>query len=223
MLCYKNGALARGYVRDHYASKDWTTFNSFVESTPAGNDGYIGFYFPLYEIIPQNVVGDYFFLNGHPVPSFQDTKHHPRAVLESQLLSIKSRIMSILPQGARPLKRLLLTGGSSANEVIRQMASDVLNLDVYTAESKEGGSVGGALLAMYAWWRAQGNNGGLADMKKEIKGDVFKLVAKPDADNAELYDSTVPLYRKCEDKVVELSGKNSDGDWSRGVRVDGDK
>jgi xylulokinase len=209
MLCYKNGALAREYVRDHYASKDWPTFDSFVENTPAGNDGYIGFYFPLYEIIPQNVVGDYFFLNGRPIPSIQDTKHHPRAVLESQLLSIKSRIKSILPRDSRPLKRLLLTGGSSANEMIRQMASDVLNLEVYTAESMEGGSVGGALLAMYAWWKAQGNIRTLVDMKKDLKGDGFKLVAKPDADNAELYENMLPLYRKCEERVVELSGKNN--------------
>jgi xylulokinase len=212
MLCYKNGALAREYVRDHYASKDWSTFNSFVENTPAGNDGYIGFYFPLYEIIPQNVVGDYFFLNGHLITSIQDTKYHPRAILESQLLSIKSRIMSILPRDSRPLKRLLLTGGSSANEAIQQMVSDVLNLEVYTAESMEGSSVGGALLAMYAWWKAQGNIGNLVDMKKDLKGDGFTLVAKPDADNAELYEDMVPLYRKCEKRVMELNGKNNHED-----------
>ena len=212
MLCYKNGALAREYVRDHYAEKDWAKFNSLVDSTPPGNEGYMGFYFPLYEIIPQNVVGDYLFLNGQPVPAIEDHKHHPRAILESQLLSIRSRIMSILPRDSHPLKRLLLTGGSSANEVIRQMASDVLDLDAYIAESKEGGTVGGALLAMYAWWKLQGNNGDLADMKKGLKVDGFKLVAKPNGDNAELYGDMVPLYRKCEEKVVKLSGKDNDDD-----------
>lgn len=203
MLCYKNGALAREYVRDHHATKHWHTFNELVQSTPPGNDGYIGFYFPLYEIIPSNVVGDYFFHNGKPVESFPDQKYHPRAILESQLLSIKSRVLSILPHDTHPLRRLLLTGGGSVNEVICQMAADVLNLDAYIAESKEGGSVGGALLALFAWWKQQGNAGGLEELRAELKMEGFKLVAKPDQDRADIYEDMVGLYRKCEHRVVE--------------------
>ncbi|KAG9054677.1 hypothetical protein FS842_004476 [Serendipita sp. 407] len=210
MLCYKNGALAREYVRDHHSSKDWSVFNKLVESTPTGNDGYMGFYFPLFEIIPQNVIGDFFFHNGELIPSFEDPKYHPRAILESQLLSIRSRIISILPKDSHPLKRLLLTGGSSANEVIRQMAADILHLDTYVAESKEGGTVGGALLAMFAWWKQQGGEGGLDELKKGLKSDGFKLVAKPDAERAEIYEDSVGLYRKCEHKVVELNANKGE-------------
>jgi xylulokinase len=209
MLCYKNGALAREYVRDHYAEKDWSKFNELVDTTPPGNEGYMGFYFPLYEIIPSNVIGDYFFLNGLPVPAVSDHKHHPRAILESQLLSIRSRVMSILPPGIK-LHRLILTGGSSTNDSIRQMASDILNLDAYVAESKEGGSVGGALLALYAWWKKQGNQGDFDELKESLKNDGFKLVAKPDPDRAELYEDMIPLYRKCEAQVVTLNQKNDD-------------
>lgn len=209
MLCYKNGALAREYIKDHYASHHWTTFNELVSSTPAGNDGYIGFYFPLYEIIPQNVVGDFFFFNGKPVSSFEDPKYHPRAILESQLLSIKSRIISILPTDSHPLHRLLLTGGSSANLVIRQMAADILNLDTYVAASKEGGSVGGAILAQYAWWKRQGNKGSMEEMRASHDGD-FTLVAKPNPDNADLYEEIIPLYRKCEEQVVKKSSETQE-------------
>ncbi|CAG8583829.1 1046_t:CDS:1, partial [Acaulospora colombiana] len=213
MLCYKNGALAREYVRDHYASKDWDKFNELVRETPTGNDGYIGFYFPLFEIIPANVIGDFYFHNGQLVEAVSDIKHHPRAILESQLLSIRSRTMSILPHDAPPLKRLLLTGGSSANEVIRQMASDIMNLDTYVAESKEGGAVGGAILGMYAWWLQQGNRGALDDLKKTLKVDAFKLVARPNPDHADTYEGIIPLYRRCEEKVVVLCAKNNnDGD-----------
>ena len=211
MLCYKNGALARELVRDRYASKDWTTFNSLIENTPPGNDGYMGLYYPLHEIIPRNAIGEYFFLNGDLIPPFQDKRYHPRAIMESQLLSIKSRIMSILPSDAAPLKRLILTGGSSANEVIRQMIGDILNLDTYTAESKEGGSIGGALLAMHAWWKQQRTNGDLADMKRELRGYGLKLVSRPNADRAKFYENMVSLYRKCEEKVVELSDKSAKG------------
>ncbi|KAJ2991266.1 hypothetical protein NUW54_g8243 [Trametes sanguinea] len=47
MLCYKNGALAREQVRDQYADGHWTRFNELVDARPVGNDGYMGFYFPL--------------------------------------------------------------------------------------------------------------------------------------------------------------------------------
>jgi hypothetical protein len=55
MLCYKNGALAREQVRNRYAEGDWTCFNELVEQTPPGNDGHMGLYFPLPEIIPPNI------------------------------------------------------------------------------------------------------------------------------------------------------------------------
>lgn len=131
MLCYKNGALAREQVRDKYAGGHWHIFNELVEKTPPGSNGTIGFYFPLPEIIPPNVVGEYFFsthladesitnpiITKDPPPSI-----HARAILESQFLSIRSRIEHILPENSPPLKRLVISGGSSANSVIRQIAA----------------------------------------------------------------------------------------------------
>lgn len=129
MLCYKNGALAREHIRDRFASGDWKVFNNLVERCPAGCNGYMGFYFLLPEIIPPGVVGEYFFAT-HPIDQSSKTplpvkdfpeSVHPRAIIESQLLSIKSRIAAILPKNSPPLKRLVITGGSSANKTIRQM------------------------------------------------------------------------------------------------------
>ena len=129
MLCYKNGAVAREYIRDKFANGDWNVFNDLVERCPPGCNGYMGFYFPLPEIIPPGVVGEYFFttqltdqssktpLRVNDIPE----SIHPRAIIESQLLSIKSRIAAILPENSSPLKRLVITGGSSANATIRQM------------------------------------------------------------------------------------------------------
>lgn len=131
MLCYKNGALAREQVRDRFANGQWQTFNELVESTPPGCNGIMGFYFPLPEIIPPNVVGEYFFttdfikttvkppLVAENVPS----SVHPRAILESQFLSIRSRIAAMLPSDSPHLHRLVISGGSSQNLVIRQLAA----------------------------------------------------------------------------------------------------
>ena len=131
MLCYKNGALAREQVRDKFANGNWDVFNRLVEQTPPGCNGTMAFYFPLPEIIPPNVVGEYFFVTNltkktvEPALLEKDLPPsiHPRAVLESQFLSIRSRIAAILPEGSSPLQRLVISGGSSANPVIRQIAA----------------------------------------------------------------------------------------------------
>ena len=201
MLCYKNGALAREEIRDRYCSSSWDTYNQHLEDTPPGNDGYSGLYFPLHEIIPPNVQGEFLFKDGAPVDTIPDS-HHARAILESQLLSIKRRIMTILPEDASTLKRLIVTGGSSSNSVIRQMAADVFGMDVYIAETKEAAGIGGALLAQFAWWRANYKHDGTFEELKAKEGDKLRLVAEPRLERTWAYEGLVGKYAECEDAVV---------------------
>ncbi len=160
MLCVKNGALTRELIMKKYAGS-WDVFNEQVLSRPIGNEGCLGFYFTLKEIIPDGVVGDHFFVNGQKLKldetsKFPDTAH-ARAVLESQVLSIKSRMKDILQGDTSFLKRCILTGGSSVNPVIRSMVADILGVPVYAAPQATGNlaAAGGALLAKYAWWKAR--------------------------------------------------------------------
>ena len=214
MLCYKNGALAREQVRDQYADGHWTRFNELVEQRPAGNDGYMGFYFPLPEIIPPNVQGSFFFgpssasSSSDPASiseSDMPAAAHPRAILESQFLSIRSRITAILPPDAAPLQRLVLSGGSSANAVIRQAAADVFGMRVFVA-GKEGAAEGGAQLARYAWWRAEnGGEGAFEEMRAmDAQAQRMKCVAEPDWEREKVYAGLVERYRACEDAVVRM-------------------
>jgi xylulokinase len=145
MLCYKNGALAREHVRDKHTDGDWAKFNESVESVPAGNNGHMGLYFPLPEIIPPGVQGEEFLFSvsedgaAKRVDELPEGTSHARAILESQFLSIRSRITAILPEDAPPLQRLIMTGGGSANTTIRQLAADLFGMRVYVAEdTKEG-------------------------------------------------------------------------------------
>ncbi|KAF8576471.1 actin-like ATPase domain-containing protein [Ramaria rubella] len=204
MLCYKNGALAREEIRDRYCSSSWDTYNEYVESTPPGNDGYSGFYFPLHEIIPPNVYGEFFFRDGTLTDVIPDS-HHARAILESQLLSIRRRIISIMPENAPPLKRLILTGGSSANKVIRQFAADLFGIDVYIAETKEAAGIGGALLAQFAWWRSNHKGDGTFEELKANEGEKLKLVAEPVHERVTIYEKLADRYASCEDTVVRIS------------------
>ncbi|EMD39149.1 hypothetical protein CERSUDRAFT_112824 [Gelatoporia subvermispora B] len=208
MLCYKNGALARDQVRDQYADGDWNKFNDMIEQTPVGSNGLLGYYFSLPEIIPPNVLGNFFFSTSPP-PMHQVPENevpaivHPRAIVESQFLSIKSRIAAILPEDAPPLQRLVISGGSSANPVIRQLAADIFGLQVFMA-GKEGAAEGGAQLARYAWWREQ-TGGTFEEMRAmDTEGKRMKCVAEPKPERTAAYEGLVGPYREAEDHVVRL-------------------
>ena len=209
MLCYKNGALAREQVRNTYASKDWARFNELVEQAAPGNNGLLGYYFPLPEIIPPNVIGSHFFL-AHPdgVKRLSEEEvpqvSHPRAILESQFLSIRSRIQAILPEHAPPLQRLVVCGGSSANPVIRQLAADVFGMKVFIA-GQEGAAEGGAQLARYAWWKEQNGGKGSFEEMRALDGseEKMKCVAEPREKNVDVYAGLVEPYREAENMVAE--------------------
>jgi len=63
--------LTREAIRDKYCGGSWDTFNSMLSETPPGNEGCIGLYYTICEIIPNNVTGCYYYsgelglLTGH--------------------------------------------------------------------------------------------------------------------------------------------------------------
>lgn len=227
MLCYKNGALAREQVRDNFANRNWDVFNRLVEQTPPGCNGTMAFYFPLPEIIPPNVTGEYFFITNLTKNTAEPLLKkdllpsiHPRAVLESQFLSIRSRIAAILPEGSPPLQRLVISGGSSANPVIRQIAAvstsslptafdtdlakqDIFGMEVFVSATQEAAATGGALLAKYAWWKLSHPDGTFEDMTGGAAIGL-RCVARPQKENSVIYDDLIDVYNKCEEEVVRL-------------------
>ncbi|EJU03510.1 D-xylulose kinase [Dacryopinax primogenitus] len=201
MLCYKNGALTREQVRDRHAHGSWSTFNAQVLETPTGNNGYSGFYFPLPEIIPDGVQGDFFYKDGNPIESIPENAHS-RAVLESQLLSILARLKDIMPKDSAPLSRLVVTGGSSANPVIQQISADILNLPAYIANTSASATVGGGFLAKFALWK-QSHTGTFEQMRLQDVHDQFTKAAEPDPVAVKTYHELLPTYRSCEAQVVK--------------------
>ena len=213
MLCYKNGSLAREKVRNEHANGDWAHFNELVAATPPGNNGYWGLYFPLPEIIPPNVVGNFYFKSKDgvtaptPVETLPGTAH-PRAILESQLLSIRARVAAILQQDAPRLRRLVLTGGASTNLTIRQVSADLFGIPVYVAEdTSEAAATGGALLARYAWWLSSDEAAGSFEKMRASDAERMKLVAEPNEEITKTYDGLVEAYTLCENFVVETCEK----------------
>ncbi|KAF9071547.1 hypothetical protein BDP27DRAFT_1321930 [Rhodocollybia butyracea] len=205
MLCYKNGALAREQVRDRYADHDWSKYNTLVEGESAGCDGYMGFYFPLPEIIPPGLNGEFYFRTSDCDSPVQIDETNvprscqPRMILESQFLSIRSRIAAILPPNSPPLQRLVVTGGSSANQTIRQLAADLFNMRVYVSATKEAAGMGGAFLAKYSC------KGTFEEMTAMMDDEALglKCVAEPRLDIAKQYDSLIAPYTACEEHVAK--------------------
>jgi xylulokinase len=211
MLCHRNGALAREQVRDCNAAGNWDRFNQLVVDSPPGNDGYIWLYFPLPEIIPPNMHGEYSFLYhdidkpheavlAESIPSIAK----PRAILESQFLLVRSHIARIVPANSRPFRRLVLTGGSATNQAIQQVAADVFGMPVHVtigSESKDAACIGGAILAKYSWSRHI--KGAVGNFEEMDHGDINRLmcVAEPKEEASGLYDKLVEVFRSCEEQI----------------------
>ena len=203
MLCYKNGALAREKVRDQHSQSSWDKYNELVDRSPPGNNNTLGFYFPLPEIIPPGVQGEFFYdisdSSGPVSKKAIPNERHPRAILESQLLSIKARVLEILPEDARPPHRLIITGGSSTNPTILQLTADILGMKVYVATGgKEAAAIGGAQLARYAWWKGRNGDNGTFEGMVSGDPDTIRLVAEPRPGVSSVYDGLVAPYRACE-------------------------
>ncbi|OSS46141.1 hypothetical protein B5807_08279 [Epicoccum nigrum] len=149
MLCYKNGGLARERIRDaingNAADKSWDKFNAAATSTPAlGQEKdtdpmRLGLYFPRSEIVPAVKSGTWrhaYWPSSHLLTNAEDdatTWPSPaadaRAILESQLLSLRLRSASLTqPQGDLPPqpRRIYLVGGGAANPAIAALAGQVL-------------------------------------------------------------------------------------------------
>lgn len=141
MLVYKNGSLAREHVRDKYFASSWEHFDRAVESSrPKGSidlRSQTGFWWLKPEIIPADASGVHKYVTTsqgttEKVDEFQDKSSNAVAILESQMLSYRSRssaIMGIKGDDAK-LKRVFAAGGAASNATICSIMADVMGCDV---------------------------------------------------------------------------------------------
>jgi len=151
MLCYKNGCLAREQIRDSLGpvesgSRDpWSLFNHHVTHNPplgANNPSSplnMALYFPRPEIVPNVSAGTYRFTYNpasrslSPPANWNLPHDDPRAIVESQLLSLRLRSRNIVaPPSPNPYnlpaqpRRIYLVGGGSQNLAIARLAGEIL-------------------------------------------------------------------------------------------------
>ncbi|KAJ8772257.1 hypothetical protein K2173_027434 [Erythroxylum novogranatense] len=160
MLVYKNGSLAREEVRNRYAEKSWDAFDRCLEQTPPLNGGKIGFYYKDHEILPPLPIGfHHYVLQNFNEDSLEglieqevdgfDPPSEVRALIEGQLLSMRGHAERFgMPS---PPKRIMATGGASANKSILRAVASIFGCDVYTVQRPDSASLGGALRAAHGW------------------------------------------------------------------------
>ncbi|XP_020549643.1 xylulose kinase isoform X2 [Sesamum indicum] len=160
MLCYKNGSLTREDIRNQCADKSWDCFNSLLQQTQPLNGGKLGFYYKDHEIIPPLPVGFHRYvlenfkgdtLDGvkeYEVEEF-DAASEVRALVEGQFLSMRAHAERFgMPS---PPKRIIATGGASANNSILSSIASIFGCNVYKIQSSDSASMGAALRAAHGW------------------------------------------------------------------------
>lgn len=160
MLVYKNGSLTREDVRNRYAEKSWEVFNKFLQQTPPLNGGKMGFYYKEHEILPPLPVGFHRYVlenfSGNTLEGVNEKEveefDHPsevRALIEGQFLSMRAHAERFgMPS---PPKRIIATGGASANQSILSSIASIFGCDVYTVKRPDSASLGAALRAAHGW------------------------------------------------------------------------
>ncbi|XP_061443638.1 xylulose kinase isoform X3 [Rhineura floridana] len=196
LLCYKNGSLMREKIRDELASGSWEEFSKALTSTAVGNDGNVGFYFDVMEIIPEAVGIHRFNTHNNRIPIFPK-EVEIRALIEGQFMS--KRIHSEkLGYKILPTTRILATGGASCNKAILQVLSDVFSAPVYTIDTANSACLGSAYRAIH----------GLVEETSVSLTDVVKLapeprlVATPMAGVAQVYQPLLKRYMELEQQVL---------------------
>ncbi|KAK7842033.1 xylulose kinase 2 [Quercus suber] len=135
MLVYKNGSLTR-------------------------EGGKMGFYYKEHEILPPLPVGFHRYVlenfSGNTLEGVNEKEveefDHPsevRALIEGQFLSMRAHAERFgMPS---PPKRIIATGGASANQSILSSIASIFGCDVYTVKRPDSASLGAALRAAHGW------------------------------------------------------------------------
>ncbi|GKV19974.1 hypothetical protein SLEP1_g30163 [Rubroshorea leprosula] len=219
MLGTKNASLMREDVRDRCAEKSWDVFNKFLQETPPLNGGKLGFYYKEHEIHPPLPVGFHRYiienftgetvegLNEREVQEF-DPPSEVRALIEGQFLTIRAYSERF---GMPSPKRIIATGGASANQNILNTIASIFGCKVFTVQQPDSASLGAALRAAHGW--LCNNNGSFVPIScmygnLEKTSLNCKLAATPgDQQLVHKYSMLMKKRMEIEDRLVQKLGR----------------
>lgn len=212
MFVYKNGSLAREWVRDTYCHGTWTEFNEAMHASPTPSHG-TGFYWRRPEIIPWNASGVHRFApDGQRLEEFAEPTYNAAAMVQSQAMSFKTRIGHVLTKANVPLERVYVVGGAAENQALCQVLANVLHCPIarplIQGRSAETGervpynycSVGAAFRARWVWECAAKEHtevsfeACVAQARGEAGAVTYTVIATPQEDIATTFDAYVDTW-----------------------------
>jgi xylulokinase len=200
LICYKNGSLTREAVRNFAAESSWTKFNEILQNTPAGNNGHIGFYFQDAEITPRVKAGRHYFdAHDKQIEKFPSNDYYPRAVVESQFLSMWLHCEKL---GLKVANRIICTGGASQNKHILQVISDVFGVPVFVGDQANSASLGAAYRALHGW-KCEKDNKFVPFTSVIDQPSGYHKATDPNPKAHETYKQMLPRYARLEQQIIE--------------------
>ena len=140
LICFRNGSLAREWVRQHYRL-DWNEVAEILARSP-GNDGRVMLPWLESEITPRVTTAGLrrFGFDEH------DAEANVRGLIEGQLMAMANHAAEITPA----MERVIATGGASVNQAILQVMANVFGAPVYRLDVDNSAALGAALRAYHA-------------------------------------------------------------------------
>jgi len=202
MLCIKNGSLTRENIRDKSGFSSWDEFNKSLENSPVGNSGNIGFYFLEAEITPRyNATGVFRFnSDGKPVTKFPSHSIEARAIIEGQLLNMRSHAKGV---GLDKPRRVIATGGASVNKSILQTMSNIFGAPVYTADTANTAALGSAYRALHGYNSSVAGRYLPYGTTFPTGSSELALIAKPQPQAVSIYEKMLDQYASLEKQVLQ--------------------
>jgi len=116
--------------------------------------------------------------------------HISRAVLEGVSFGLRDSCTLIQNAGLGTITQVRASGGGMKSAVWRQILASVLNTELVTVNTTEGGAYGAALLA--------GTGAGAWEDVRSACRNCIKITSSttPDSSQVEVYQKTYPLYRR---------------------------
>ncbi|KAJ3161117.1 hypothetical protein HDU86_007739 [Geranomyces michiganensis] len=201
MLVYKNGSLVRESVRDTYFDGKWHDFNKAVRRHPVGCAERTAFLFPAPEITPR-AHGVFRFEHGELVDEFFDCTVNARALVESQILSMRSHAKRMGLEDGVGDRRIIITGGGSVNNAIAEVVADVFGANVVRSKLGSGSAaLGGALRAHYV---LSLNGDRPSSFEQAMDEHEFQEICTGDSGRFEAYSALLPKWENLERKVCDI-------------------
>jgi xylulokinase len=140
LVCFRNGALAREWVRVKYGL-DWERVSAMLEENP-GNDGCVMLPWLEAESMPRVAHPGLrrFGFDAH------DAGRNVRGLIEGQMMAIANHAAGT----SSAIDRVIATGGAAVNRALLQVMANVFGTDVYRLDVENSAALGAALRAYHA-------------------------------------------------------------------------